>query len=174
MASPSSVLAQLAAGYNGGNWGGASGITSSVAAGDVNHVMGIRYTVSGTSFTLQVAKFGDANGNGRIDADDYATIDRARAKGLTGWVNGDFNYDGTVNAGDYLLIDRSLVVQSGYGPSASLLAEREAEFGPGYVAALVASIPEPGMAIVALVGLGWATDSSRRRGRQGWMTVGRP
>lgn len=48
---------------------------------------------------------GDANNDGRVDADDYALIDRGNAMHLSGWWNGDFSGDGTVNAADYQIID---------------------------------------------------------------------
>ncbi|HZZ42336.1 MAG TPA: dockerin type I repeat-containing protein [Tepidisphaeraceae bacterium] len=61
--------------------------------------------IAGQSLTITVARPGDANLDGRINADDYALIDRGMAKHLTGWSNGDFNGDGVVNAADYRMID---------------------------------------------------------------------
>jgi hypothetical protein len=77
---------------------------------------------------------GDANRNGRIDADDYALTDRGRARGLAGWGNGDFNGDGVVNATDYALIDASYASAGGL-------------FEPGYTIA----VPEPAAVVPALL-----------------------
>lgn len=48
---------------------------------------------------------GDANNDGKINADDFALTDRGFAKHLTGYANGDFNTDGIINARDYLILD---------------------------------------------------------------------
>jgi uncharacterized membrane protein len=86
---------------------------------------------------------GDANADGRIDGDDYALVDRGYERELGGWGNGDFDGDGVVDAADYLLIDAAFGRQGSL--SGSLLVEREARFGAGYVAELVAAVPEPGV-----------------------------
>jgi V8-like Glu-specific endopeptidase len=49
--------------------------------------------------------YGDADGNGVIDFDDYAQIDAGFLGGLDGFVNGDFNYDGVIDFDDYAIID---------------------------------------------------------------------
>jgi hypothetical protein len=117
--------------------------------------------VSGIRFAIGVPVLnGDANLNGRIDPDDYAALDRGRARNLTGFPNGDFNRDGTIDPADYLLIDQSLAAQSGFSPD--LLAARTAQFGPAYAAQLLPTIPEPA-SLVPLLTLPLAT---RRRNRQ--------
>jgi hypothetical protein len=55
-----------------------------------------------------------------------------------------------IDAGDYLIIDTAFAAQNG-GLSPGVMAEREGEFGAGYVSALAAAVPEPGM-----VGVGCA------------------
>jgi ELWxxDGT repeat protein len=56
---------------------------------------------------------GDANADGRINADDYFRIDEGflaqPADPL--YTQGDFNYDGRVNADDYFLIDQAFLGQ---------------------------------------------------------------
>lgn len=150
-----SVVSALLAGRNGGAWDGV-GIISSSAAGDAQKRTAIGWAeqsdmgvsswggtgVDATSLLLRYTYYGDANLDGKVNADDFARADRGRAKGLSGWVNGDFNYDGTVNAADYLLMDSTYVSQG--GPlSPALLAEREAQFGIQYVNELMAAVPEP-------------------------------
>lgn len=177
-----SMRTMLLSGRNasGTLWTG-PGIVSSTAAADAQQRTAIGYieasqllglsgattatwygqTVDATSVLLKYTWYGDANFDGKINADDYALLDRGYAKGLTGWVNGDFNYDNVVNSADYLLIDRIYTQQTGV-LSPELLATREAQFGGAYVAALVASVPEPSsVAVLATAGL--AVCGGRRR-----------
>jgi hypothetical protein len=88
---------------------------------------------------------GDANLDGKINADDYTLLDRSFAQNLPNphWTNGDFNYDGVIDQQDYLLIDRSFYQAQGFSPG--FLSERESQFGPAYVTQLLTSIPEPSL-----------------------------
>jgi hypothetical protein len=56
---------------------------------------------------------GDANLDGRVNADDYFVADSGYITQKGGWCNGDFNYDGVMNADDYFLIDSAFVGQQG-------------------------------------------------------------
>lgn len=184
--SPAETVRQrLLSGRAAGAWNG-KGIISSAAAADGQSRVAIGYAessqllgltgsttstfsgmaVDATSLMMKHTWYGDANLDGVVNADDYVRLDRGFARSLTGWINGDFDYSGTVNSGDYLLIDRAFVLQSGV-LSPDLLAEREAQFGDGYVAALVASVPEPAGAVLlvaaAAAGLS-GRPSGRRRG----------
>lgn len=139
-------------------------LISSVANADGQHRLAIGYAeasqlgvatwggvgVDGTAVVTKLTYFGDANLDGKVNADDFALIDRGLAKHLAGWTAGDFNYDNVINAADYLLIDRVYVQQGGV-MSPELLAMREAAFGAGYVSELLASVPEPGLGAVGLV-----------------------
>lgn len=103
---------------------------------------------------------GDANGDGTVNADDYALIDRGFAGQRVGWSNGDFNADGLINADDYLIIDTAYAQLHPMSPD--FLSSREAQFGDGYVSRLLAAVPEPtSLAAVGLVGMFMM---SRRRG----------
>lgn len=157
MSSAGSVLAQVAAAYNTGQWD-RPGITSSAAADPANNALTAVGTIDNsfahlTSFQgvpvgdasvlLKYTYYGDANLDGKLNADDYVLLDRGFARQLSGWLNGDFNYDGVIDQHDYLLIDRTYALAGGGGLSPAFLAEREAKFGVGYVNALVATVPEP-------------------------------
>jgi parallel beta-helix repeat protein len=92
---------------------------------------------------------GDANWDGRINADDYALIDRGFARHLTGWSNGDFNGDGKVDSKDYLIIDtQDIAMSGGTAVPAVMAAERADEFGKRYVkklkAAVAKALKQPG------------------------------
>lgn len=118
---------------------------------DVNMLDLTIYSYSGVtvidSITLLATPIaGDVNGDGTIDGDDYALMDRGYQLQLAGHVNGDLNGDGVVDAADYLEVDTAFGMQGGL--SAELLADRTARFGEGYVAELMAAVPEP-------VGLAW-------------------
>jgi hypothetical protein len=111
---------------------------------------------------LRIRQDGDANSDGYVNADDYALIDRAVAKGLKGWENGDFDFDGSVNGTDYALIDAAYVREHGSAAAEGLLAAHAAEFGADYVNALAAAVPEP----AGLGGLAGLLVAGVRRRRQ--------
>jgi hypothetical protein len=98
--------------------------------------------VDASAVLTKLTYLGDANLDGRVNADDFALIDRGFATGGQVWWLGDFNYDHAVTSADYLLIDR-VFAQQGGTLSPEFFAMREAEFGPAYTAALVTSVPEP-------------------------------
>jgi hypothetical protein len=91
---------------------------------------------------------GDANLDGRVNADDYFRIDQgflAQPQNPT-YRDGDFNYDGRVNADDYFLIDQAFLGQTGVlGVTLNAVA-----------------VPEPGGVIALFVG---AASLLRRRRR---------
>jgi hypothetical protein len=63
-------------------------------------------TVDATCVIIKYTYAGDANLDGVINGDDYASIDFNSANpSATGYFNGDFNYDGVVNGDDYAAID---------------------------------------------------------------------
>lgn len=133
------VLADVASGYAGGAWNGA-GINTSMA--DAAHGLGT--FDSGTTLTVAYAAYGDLDLDGKVNADDYVRIDRGVAKNLGGWQNGDLNYSGTIDQSDYFLIDTNFLSGGiAHEAMASLLAQREAQFGQAYVASLMAAVPEP-------------------------------
>jgi hypothetical protein len=107
-------------------------------------------SVDATALLIRYTRLGDANLDGKVDANDYALIDRGHASGASVWWFGDFNYDGSFTAADYALIDRAFAQQNGT-LSAAFLATRESQFGPEYVAQLLTSIPEPGSVAMPLV-----------------------
>jgi hypothetical protein len=136
----------LQAAQNGTSpWAG-PGITSSLAVNDPTGNTAIAYAQfpDDSAVTLFTTPYGDANLNGTIDPDDYALLDRSYALAKTGahWTDGDFNYDGTITTADYLLIDRTLHTQArGFSPG--FLSQRQSQFGPDYVTALLVAVPEP-------------------------------
>lgn len=124
------IAARIKSGRNGGNWT-SKGIISSVAAAEPNKLTGLAIALNdkGNGSTLYstfdgepvdtnsiLVKYtynGDADLNGKIDADDYFQIDNGFAQKLAGYRNGDFDFNGVVDADDYFLIDRAFVGQTG-------------------------------------------------------------
>jgi hypothetical protein len=112
------ISAELATGFNGGNWTG-PGIVASAARTDLTHLssLGVVQAPAATTFDNQpisagevLVKYtytGDATLDGRINASDYSRIDYGFLTHLSGWTNGDFNYDGIINGSDYTLIDNA-------------------------------------------------------------------
>jgi hypothetical protein len=62
---------------------------------------------------LKFTYYGDANGDGVVNGDDYNLIDTGFSGGGTGWLFGDFNHDGVINGDDYNLIDTAFGAQTG-------------------------------------------------------------
>jgi hypothetical protein len=126
------LSARLATGRGeSGDWTGAAGILSSVAAGssgltalglaEAAAVYGlagtdtaewIGHTVDATTLLIKYTYDGDADLNGVVDAGDYGYIDNyIQFPGSSGYFNGDFNYDGIIDAADYGIIDNSIQLQ---------------------------------------------------------------
>jgi uncharacterized delta-60 repeat protein len=85
------------------------GIGTSSATGDT----GLAAAQQGADVLVKYTYNGDANGDGRINADDYFRIDSAFLEQPANPVygQGDFNYDDTINADDYFLIDSAFLAQ---------------------------------------------------------------
>jgi hypothetical protein len=125
-----------------GRWSGA-GITSSNAAQDP--ITGLAampnpgldtfsgQTVGANDVLVKYTYNGDANLDGRINADDYFQIDSGFLDQPANptYRQGDFNYDGKINADDYFQID-------------SAFLEQGAPIASGAAAAALVSVPEPG------------------------------
>jgi len=177
------VLGQVAAGRGIGNnptWNGNGLITSQTGAVPANGgvttlavsspsqlqpiIGSLKTTFGGTSVGANDALVmytwnGDANMDGKVNADDYFQIDSHYNKGSSApanngfksWVNGDFNYDGVINGDDYALIDAGFAAQNAVFPAAP---------GVGGLSG-VSAVPEP--ASVALLALGAGALGLRRR-----------
>jgi hypothetical protein len=93
---------------------------------------------------------GDANLDGRVNADDYFRIDSGfldQPQDPT-YAEGDFNYDGTINADDYFSIDSAFLGQTGTLKGRGVNA--------------IAAVPEPEVGAL-LTGLGLLGRRRRRR-----------
>ena len=55
---------------------------------------------------------GDADLNGRIDADDFFRLDQGFLTGATIYRDGDFNYSGQIDSDDFAQIDLAFLRQS--------------------------------------------------------------
>jgi autotransporter-associated beta strand protein len=160
--------------YNGGQWNGIGGLTSSlITAG--NHLavgFGLPGEVSaaatngGTQFfgapvdassvVVQATIAGDANLDKTVNFGDLLVL--AKNYNSTGayWDKGDFNYDGTVNFGDLLTLAKNYNQSMPTEPVPGASAQFEAD-----MAAAFAAVPEPGAACI--LGGALLVASGRRR-----------
>jgi autotransporter-associated beta strand protein len=94
---------------------------------------------------------GDANLDGKVNADDYASIDLySTIPGSGSWNHGDFNYSGTINADDYALIDNN-VQNINYTPYWTTDALRGVASGStASPTASLTAVPEPALSVISL------------------------
>ena len=128
----SGVTGLIQRGYNEGGWDGvglvtrrddaAAGLTT-LAVAEAADLYGIgpsdtalfgSETIDGSAVLVKYTYGGDTNFDGKLDADDYGTIDfSVLSPGTDGYYNGDFNFDGKIDADDYGVIDFNILAQSG-------------------------------------------------------------
>src|SRR5205085_4074159 len=146
-------------------WSG-PGLTSAAAASDPKHITGLAailndnraggtlystfdgQSVDINSILVKYTYDGDANVDGKVNADDYAAIDAGFATHATGYRAGDFNYSGgQPNSDDYFAIDHSYsdqgaVLAGPSAPAAPLAVSLEAEAGSTSADAPAAPTPQ--------------------------------
>jgi autotransporter-associated beta strand protein len=172
------IRADLASGYNGGNWKGAGIGSSYVAASPTLYSIGYAdgNTDVGTSakanqIVIEYALPGDANLDGTVNFSDLLAVAQNfnRTVGANGkpidWADGDFNYDGVVNFSDLLLVSQNFQRTLTSGELAQLPSSFMADFELASAelnVARVSNVPDPG-AIAAPLLLAGALLSRRRR-----------
>jgi hypothetical protein len=127
--------------------------TAAVFSSSATTLTALAYTDTSTSITSSLALLGDINLDGKVNADDYTTLDRAFAKHLADphWTDGDFNYDGQITPADYALIDQTFLSTQSPAFAPEFLAQRESQFGSAYVSQLLTSIPEPALPLSSIL-----------------------
>jgi len=163
---PATTVAAILAGRGDGSWTGANGITSSAvaaaAAAGIPRAVGW-LDAAGGSITVAYSAPGDTNIDGSVDILDAANFfagGKYDAGLPASWNEGDFGYDGVVD-----ILDAADFFSTGLydtGPYVS------------FASASVAAVPEPGSAILAVMGLSaagvvrgqaWRRRPRRRRSR---------
>ena len=128
----SGLTGLIQSGYNGGAWDGVGIITSTssaatglttLAIGEAGEILGITdgqtilwngQAIDASTVIVKFTYGGDTNFDGKLDADDYGTIDFSTlVPGSFGYAAGDFNFDGKVDADDYGVIDFNILAQDG-------------------------------------------------------------
>jgi autotransporter-associated beta strand protein len=163
------LKAEIVAGRNEGAWDGATGITSSAAAGMTDRAVGWIDNGDG-SFRFGFAAAGDLDMNGLVDLDDVIAF---VGGGLydTGspavWAQGDYDYNGIVDLDDVIafvgggLYDKGPYNQPEGGMSLMGFGGDTALMGGGF-----AAVPEP--ATWVLVAVGALCVAAWRRHASGW------
>jgi hypothetical protein len=124
------VQALINSARNGGDWLGATGLTSSAARDHANSITtlgamegsdylslgnttfgGTNDAVDSTMVLVKYTYYADTDFNGSVDGDDYSRIDNGFNGGLGGWLNGDADGNGFVDGDDYSLIDAAFNLQ---------------------------------------------------------------
>ncbi|CAN5653624.1 hypothetical protein BH24ACT15_BH24ACT15_31710 [soil metagenome] len=168
----SGVQGLVQKGYNEGTWDGNGIITSESAAldglttigvaraGDVKFIGATEtmlwsgQTINGNDTLVMYTYGGDADLNGKLDADDYSFIDVGiGTAGASGYANGDFNYDGVINADDYSVIDTN--INSTAYKTAGPFWTADEERGFAAASSGLTAVPEPtGLGVLALAATG--------------------
>jgi autotransporter-associated beta strand protein len=152
-----SVRSQLKSGYNGGDWKGATGITSSsintlsavgyALASDVlpfaNGAVTDAFIGSAVDKSTVVARYtlnGDANLDGVVDFLDLARLAQSYnvTDGTRTWPTGDFNYDGTTDFLDLAQLAQNYNTPLPNDPLPGAPADFNADLARAF-----ASVPEP-------------------------------
>ena len=168
----SGVQGLVQKGYNEGTWDGNGILTSQsdalnglttigvANAGDVKFLgptdttLWAGQTINGTDTLVMYTYGGDADLNGKLDADDYSFIDVGiGTAGASGYANGDFNYDGVINADDYSVIDTN--INSTAYKTAGPFWTADEERGFAAASSGLTAVPEPtGLGVLALAATG--------------------
>lgn len=156
--SPERAKAELLKGRGDGSWNGASGITSTFAAAEIQNgivrSVGWKENTDG-SVTIAYAAPGDTDLSGDVNVFDLVGINGSGSYGKgtpSVWSQGDFDYNGVTNIFDMVLTNGAGVYGRGsYLPAAPASAS-------------VNAVPEPSACFLALFGLAGGYWSMRRRG----------
>jgi autotransporter-associated beta strand protein len=159
------LMAGIGAGRNGGTWDGATGITSTAAAGMTDRAVGW-IDNGGGSFTVGFAAAGDLDMNGLVDLDDVIAFVSSSLydTGLPSvWAQGDYDYNSIVDLDDVIafvsggLYDAGPYNAAPAGMSLAGLADDPSLMNGGF-----AAVPEPTAWALAALGAGIAAGWRRR------------
>jgi autotransporter-associated beta strand protein len=159
------LMAGIGAGRNGGTWDGATGITSTAAAGMTDRAVGW-IDNGGGSFTVGFAAAGDLDMNGLVDLDDVIAFVSSSLydTGLPSvWAQGDYDYNSIVDLDDVIafvsggLYDAGPYNAAPAGMSLAGLADDPSLMNGGF-----AAVPEPTAWALAVLGAGLAAGWRRR------------
>jgi hypothetical protein len=165
-------------GYNGGDWKGTTGITSS----SINSLTGVGYalasdvlpfangattdkfmgaTVDKSSVLARYTLSGDLNLDGVVDFIDLARLAQSYnvTDGTRNWSTGDLNFDGNTDFLDLAKMAQNYNTALPSSPIPGASAAFEADLARAF-----ASVPEPG--VTGLLGLCGAALCTRRRRRR--------
>ena len=113
--------------------------TLEISVWDDRSILGAQSSLLSVTVTARVTIPGDANGDDRVEFDDFLVLSRNFGNASNDWTEGDFDRDGLIAFGDFLMLSRN------FGTS------------------VAASVPEPTAVLPALVGLLCAFRSYRRQ-----------
>jgi autotransporter-associated beta strand protein len=105
----------IIAGRNGGNWAGATGITSAAAAAIPGRAIGYAPGPNGSTI-IAFAAAGDTNLDNQVNVVDLVAISSAGVFGrgaVASWSQGDMNYDGVTNVVDLVSVNTSGTYDTG-------------------------------------------------------------
>jgi fibronectin-binding autotransporter adhesin len=164
-ASPASLIrSYLVTGFDNGNWDG-QGIDSSAAHNDATFRTALGYLDNGSNVTIKYTYYGDSNLDGVVNTTDFQMfLDGLVAASGSSWSSGDYTYDGKVDLGnDFNLFLRGYLSQGNSLGELGPVVMADSALSQGQKAQLMALVPEPPAAGIAVLGAFCAGNLRRRK-----------